>query len=364
MPKVSIVLPTYNGQEYIRESIDSIIKQTYEDWELIIVNDCSTDETLTIIREYQKLDERIYVINNKENKKLPASLNIGFEYAQGQYYTWTSDDNMYLPDAIEKMVRYLENNKNEYMVCTQMNFISEKGEFVRLNTPYSNEYLLIGDCVGACFLYRCEVVKSVGEYDLDYFLVEDYEYWLRVLFKYGNIAYIDEALYNYRIHENSLTATKRKGVLYNNSRMRTRYIHELVEGLNERKNWLCQLYFEIECFYGITNDVYELLYKYVEEFLCKISTELEENVIVYGAGNIGRKFLENNKTNIAFFSDQDKRKIGTYIEDILVISLDDMASLSNKYQIVVAAGSDKVYDFLNTLKSLGIENYYIDKSAW
>ena len=104
MPKVSIVLPTYNGEKFIRESIDSILYQTFTDWELIIVNDCSTDGTPNIVNRYAASDSRIRVIHNKENQKLPESLNIGFREARGEYLTWTSDDNMYLPSALEKMI--------------------------------------------------------------------------------------------------------------------------------------------------------------------------------------------------------------------------------------------------------------------
>lgn len=104
MPKISIILPTYNGQQYIGEAIESIIEQTFQDWELIIVDDCSSDNTLDIIRKYEKQDLRIKVIHNDVNKKLPASLNIGFKYAKGMYLTWTSDDNMYLPGAYHNFI--------------------------------------------------------------------------------------------------------------------------------------------------------------------------------------------------------------------------------------------------------------------
>ena len=80
---VSIVLPTYNGQKYIKDAIDSVLAQSYQNWELIIVNDCSQDNTLKIINEYAQKDSRIKIINNDVNKKLPASLNIGFEAAKG-----------------------------------------------------------------------------------------------------------------------------------------------------------------------------------------------------------------------------------------------------------------------------------------
>lgn len=75
---ISIVLPTYNGSRFLRDSIESVVSQTYEHWELIIVNDCSTDNTLKIAKEYEERDSRIRVISNNINKKLPASLNIGF----------------------------------------------------------------------------------------------------------------------------------------------------------------------------------------------------------------------------------------------------------------------------------------------
>ena len=82
MPKVTIVLPTYNGSKYLRESIESVIDQTYKDWELVIVDDCSTDETLKIAGDYSERDGRIVVIHNRINKKLPASFN---PHGQGQY---------------------------------------------------------------------------------------------------------------------------------------------------------------------------------------------------------------------------------------------------------------------------------------
>ena len=103
MPKVSIVLPTYNGEKYIKESIESILSQTLTDWELIIVNDCSKDTTASIISEYASEDDRIKIITNEQNQKLPESLNIGFRQACGEYLTWTSDDNMYKPQALKTM---------------------------------------------------------------------------------------------------------------------------------------------------------------------------------------------------------------------------------------------------------------------
>lgn len=131
MPKVSIVLPTYNGDKWLKESIDSVINQSFCDWELIIVDDCSTDDTLSIANKYSSMDKRIHVIHNEVNKKLPASLNIGFRRAEGKYLTWTSDDNMYVSDALEKMVDFLDKNSQYMMVCTAMRDIDENNSFVK-----------------------------------------------------------------------------------------------------------------------------------------------------------------------------------------------------------------------------------------
>ena len=106
--KVSIVLPVYNGEQFLSLSIESVLSQTYQNWELIIVNDCSTDNSPAIMEKYVEKDPRIRIIHNAENQKLPESLNIGFRAARGDYFTWTSDDNMYKPDAIETMVSVLD----------------------------------------------------------------------------------------------------------------------------------------------------------------------------------------------------------------------------------------------------------------
>ena len=103
-PKISVILPSYNGERYLAQSIQSVIDQTETDWELIIVNDCSTDSTLEIATKFAKIDRRIKVISNEKNSKLPASLNEGFRRAKGKYLTWTSDDNYYKPDALKKLL--------------------------------------------------------------------------------------------------------------------------------------------------------------------------------------------------------------------------------------------------------------------
>lgn len=205
---ISIVLPTYNGERYIKQAIESIIAQTYSDWELVVVNDCSKDNTAAIVEQYSARDSRIRMINNSENQKLPRSLNIGFGEAHGELLTWTSDDNMYKSDALEKMYHYLQLNPNIDIVYANCNLIDENGKIIG-NAPVDGEIMNLydGNVIGACFLYKREVHEKLHGYDTSKFLVEDYDFWIRALryFKYG---FIDQILYDYRVHDNSLTSQR------------------------------------------------------------------------------------------------------------------------------------------------------------
>ena len=104
---ISIVLPVYNGERFLRESIDSVLAQTYTNWELLIVDDCSTDNTAAIVHEYVQKDSRVQYYKNEKNLRLPRNLNRGFSLARGDYLTWTSDDNVFWPTALEKMYNAL-----------------------------------------------------------------------------------------------------------------------------------------------------------------------------------------------------------------------------------------------------------------
>ncbi|HEY7975548.1 MAG TPA: glycosyltransferase family 2 protein, partial [Ktedonobacterales bacterium] len=99
-PLISITLPVYNGARFLPESLASIVAQTYTNWELICVDDTSTDATPTVLAEWAARDARIHVIRHEVNKRLPGALNTGFAAARGELLTWTSDDNRYRPDAL------------------------------------------------------------------------------------------------------------------------------------------------------------------------------------------------------------------------------------------------------------------------
>lgn len=200
---ISIILPVYNGQEYLSQSIESCLNQTYTNIELIIVNDCSTDKTLEIAEGYAKVDSRIIVINNKENKKLPASLNVGHNEAKGDYITWTSDDNLYKSETFEKLQNAIVNQGVD-MVYSDYVLINPKGEIVANQILPDFENVFFGNSIGACFLYKKEVFERNKGYNENLFLVEDYDFWLRATL-HSSFFQIRECLYFYRIHGDSLT---------------------------------------------------------------------------------------------------------------------------------------------------------------
>lgn len=209
--KVSIVLPVYNGEQYLSSALESILCQSYRNIELILVNDCSTDSTEEIIARYQARDSRIVSLRNEKNLKLPASLNRGFAHATGEYYSWTSDDNLYKPNAIEEMVRCLEARPELGMVYCDYEIIDENGAVTRQFQVGDSESQIFHNTLGACFLYRRQVAEAVGEYDTSRYLVEDYDYWLRIRLA-CQIEPIHQCLYQYRLHSNSLTSTKKQAI--------------------------------------------------------------------------------------------------------------------------------------------------------
>ena len=215
-PLVSIVMPTFNGATsgYIRDSIESVLKQTYKNFEFIIVNDCSIDNTLEIIQDYANRDNRIHIVNNEVNQKLPQSLNNGFELATGDYYTWTSDDNYYHENALREMVEYLEENPSKILVCSDYEILGLKSRSTFFKVSDTKKDLISYDSVGACFMYRADIAKQIGSYNKDAFKVEDYEYWLR-LGLVGDFGVIHKILYTYRFQPNSLSMTGKRGEIDN-----------------------------------------------------------------------------------------------------------------------------------------------------
>lgn len=232
--KISVVLPVYNGEKRIKTAIESITSQTYTNIQIIIVNDCSQDNTLQIVEKCAKEDNRIEIINNEHNQKLPKSLNIGFKAASGDYLTWTSDDNTYHRDALKTMAEFLDNSKENDLVYTDFSKFDMNGKIqkMKLNGPDDIRFV---NTVGACFLYRKSLANKIGEYDPELFLAEDYEYWIRAYLS-GNIHHLSIDLYNYALHDKSLTTTRVKEVRKQTFNAKNKHFDALLDRCNSQKD--------------------------------------------------------------------------------------------------------------------------------
>lgn len=200
---ISIILPVYNGEKFLAQSIESCLNQSYQNIELIIVYDCSTDNTLEIVTFYATKDNRITIINNVEKKNLPASLNIGHYVAKGDFATWTSDDNIFEHNAIEVLLKTLL-EKNADIVYSDMVIIDHNSEKVRDFAFLDFENIIFRNYIGNCFLYKKEVFERNKGYNENCFLVEDYDFWLRAI-AHSRFYQLRKKLYNYRKHDTSLT---------------------------------------------------------------------------------------------------------------------------------------------------------------
>jgi glycosyltransferase involved in cell wall biosynthesis len=203
---VSIVIPTFNRPLQLERTIRSCMDQTYCHLEIIIVDDASmTDETTTLINHYLRADPRIRAMRHDVNQGLPTALNTGFVSATGDLLTWISDDNYYATNAIEEMVRFLHDQEEVDIVYTDYLEIDESEHVLRHTSIEDASGLIMGNCIGPCFLYRRHVHETVGQYSEDLVLAEDFDFWLRAstIFR---LAALREPLAYYRVHDGSLTA--------------------------------------------------------------------------------------------------------------------------------------------------------------
>lgn len=206
-PQISIVLPTYNGSRHIEQSIQSCLLQTYCQWQLVIVDDASTDNTPDIIARYVSSDDRIRSVRHETNRKLPAALNTGFDHAVGEYLTWTSDDNYFRPEALKTMVDLLKDRLYIDMVYTDFSIVDENDQLIKCEEVQPPKELIKGNCVGPSFLFRRKVMDKVGRHSEGLLLAEDYDYWLRISICFTMMP-LHKDMYCYRVHRDSLTSSR------------------------------------------------------------------------------------------------------------------------------------------------------------
>ncbi len=206
-PLVSIVLPVYNGSRYLDQSIESCLSQTYLNWELVIVDDASTDSTPAIINRHINTDSRIQSIRHEANRKMTVALNTGFSQAKGDYLTYTSDDNCFRPQALEVMVDFLESHPEFDIVYCDFTTIDAEGRPLNNISVQQPEKVFKGNIHGACFLFRRAVFEKLGGYNEEFMLAQDYDFWLRASI-YFRSQPLHQDLFLFRVHANAQSSSK------------------------------------------------------------------------------------------------------------------------------------------------------------
>lgn len=206
--KVSIIMPAYNCERFIRRAIASIQSQTYKDWELLITNDCSSDSTVDIITSIMAEDDRIKLFHNPKQSGAAASRNRSVKNASGKYIAFLDSDDVWVSEKLKKQIAFMEKN-NYYFTCTSYDKIDENDNKLGITIPsISVDYEgLLRRCPGnSTVIYNS---KKLGK-----FLVplikkrNDYLMWMQVIKKAKRITGLDEVLSSHRIVSNSISSKK------------------------------------------------------------------------------------------------------------------------------------------------------------
>lgn len=214
-PKVSIIMGIYNCEATLKESIESIINQTYTNWELIMCDDCSKDNTFKIAKEYaDKYKDKIKLIKNEKNLTLGPTLNRCIELVEGKYIARQDGDDLSVENRLEKQVEFLESNDRFDLVSTAMSIFDENGEYGirRLKSEPEGKDMMKGSVFAhATIVMKSDVMKELDGYSeaLKKKQVEDYDLWFR-FFEKGYRGYcLEDVLYKVREDRD---AYKRKSI--------------------------------------------------------------------------------------------------------------------------------------------------------
>lgn len=235
-PLISVVMSVYNEENYLQEAIDSILKQTVQDFELIVVDDCSTDRTREILQEYQ--DPRIHVVRNEENRGLTANLNLAVSLAKGQYIARMDGDDLSHPNRFERQLRYLKEHPELKLISCRTETFGQ--EHLRSDIQGEPEYLRCRMLVRPVlahpgFMVRGEIFRELGfRYDESFRQAQDYDLAARISRRYA-IGICPEILLKYRAHSGQVSSKSGSRQFANADRVRSRLLEELGIHLNEEE---------------------------------------------------------------------------------------------------------------------------------
>lgn len=229
IPAISVILPVFNGEAYLRQAIDSILNQTFIDFELIIVDDGSTDHSQEIIQSYG--DARIHAILNPSNLGLVGALNVGIDHARGKYIARQDQDD--ISEQSRLKLQFLKMEEDLIDICgTRWVSVDSNGKVLSTAETPLNEVAILS-CLattvpfahGSVMMRRSFMSEHHLQYDNEY-LAEDFYLWIRFAQAGARFANLDQALYFYRVHPMSLSFTKREAFLQSAKLLRRAFVNQ------------------------------------------------------------------------------------------------------------------------------------------
>ncbi len=215
IPEVTVIIPVYNAEKYIRKSLNSILNQTLKNIEILVIEDCSTDNSLIIIQELQQSDDRVKIIKNSTNKGIVYGLNAGLDLASSDYIARMDADDIAYPERFEKQLHYLRQHTDTILVGTNMELIDDRENHISFR-EYPQHH---AEIIAALFdrspfghptvMFKKSAVIEIGGYREEFKTCEDYDLWLRLRNK-GKFANLQETLLKYRVHNDQITFRKLK----------------------------------------------------------------------------------------------------------------------------------------------------------
>jgi len=314
-PKVSVIIPVYNGEQYIAQAIKSALSQTYNNVEVLVINDGSTDNTYTKIKPWLPSVKYVY----QENKGLAAARNTGIRNSTGELIGFLDHDDLWLPEKLEIQVNYLLKHKDISLVHSKTEMKYE-GNIERIPDPPLSkaidkcfkELFFRNQIAGATVLLKKSCLDQIGLFDERMFFGEDYELWLRMS-RFFLIGYIDRVLYLYRQHSSNMSTNFERALLGEIKVIETILIKfpEIYQELGDSvvKNRLYGLYHRMANFYSYL-DKRESARQYYWKVLTIRPAKLDcwTNLLIWS-------FLTRKQRNNVRWYKQKLRKL-LYREDI------------------------------------------------
>ncbi|PQQ42961.1 glycosyltransferase family 2 protein [Photorhabdus luminescens] len=211
---VSIIMPSYNSSNFIGQSIESVLGQTFSKWELLIIDDCSKDDTIKSVTKFK--DKRINLISLKENVGAGKARNIGLELAKGKYIAFIDSDDLWMPKKLEHQITYMIENQEIAAVCTGYIFINEKNKPIRGKIIPDKIITLNSYMKNTCIGFSTSMVNRAitGSFYLSEIrLRQDTHLWISLLTQGFKIEGLPEELVKYRVREHQISGNKLKSAI-------------------------------------------------------------------------------------------------------------------------------------------------------